>query len=111
MKFTRKDKNGKEREVVIVQDENWTGHVCLCIYEDREMDVWVKNWVFIPGHFVKEIQPKRIFYTGKGLDDLRDWECKDYEEWVDKAMKDFDRQLTSQEADQKTLDLIEEGCK
>ena len=111
MEFNRKDKNGKAREVVIAQDEQWTGHVSLGIYEDKEVDVFIKNWLFLPGHWETEIQSKRIFYTGKGLDTLREWKCGDYDKWVDSAMKDFNRQLTEQEADQKSLDLIEEGCK
>ena len=109
MKFIKKDKNGKEREVIIAKSTWFSDQIKLSISEQQEVEE-IKGGILFD-RTVKVMKSVTLHSTHNSISVLRDWTCKEYEEWADREMIRFNDKLSDKEADQSVIDLIEKGCK
>ena len=102
IQYNKQNKNGNPIIVKITHEYYLNGTYVRCsLYQPTTIKIWFKNRDIL--NLLKE--------KDLSIHVVNQWTCNQFEEWADGVIKEYDNGLTEKENNEKTLNLIINGCK
>jgi hypothetical protein len=100
--YNKQDKNGSPIIVTIKEELIFDTPIVTCTIKKT---VIKKKWYGTKEKLIVLFEKSVSLYV------VNQWTCKDFENWADAYIVEYNKELTNKEYNEKILNLIKNGCK